>query len=191
MILAHPLIDQAKEFAVRMHGSQRYGTKPYAVHLKAVADKVMFWNGTAQQIAAAWLHDTMEDTMDPLTIVEKRVIIERKFGAAVESIVFCCTGTCLGRKEAFEEQMEKLDMRPDAMLVKTADRWCNMTAVADDLEFETEDRKIERLGRVAEYYLREYERFRFVSRNALMNREIEAELDGAYDRLVSIMEKYR
>lgn len=53
----------AYEFARRAHGSQTYGSEPYTVHLEAVA-KVMERFGVTDHtlLAAAYLHDVLEDT---------------------------------------------------------------------------------------------------------------------------------
>ena len=58
------LIARAEKFAYSAHASQKrkYTGDPYIVHPKAVAALVESVNGTDEQIAAAWLHDTVEDT---------------------------------------------------------------------------------------------------------------------------------
>ena len=60
------LIDHARHFATEAHTDighrRKYTQQPYAVHLKAVAQLVSEVTDTPEVIAAAWLHDTVEDT---------------------------------------------------------------------------------------------------------------------------------
>ena len=79
------LVARAREFAIRAHKridhTRKYNKQPYDVHLKAVADLVASVSDDAESIAAAWLHDTVEDT--PATFGE----IEAEFGANVARLV--------------------------------------------------------------------------------------------------------
>ncbi len=79
------LIAQAKAFATQAHARidqrRKYSHQPYDVHLKAVAALVSEVAGDPHMIAAAWLHDTVEDT--PATVED----IERAFGADVAQLV--------------------------------------------------------------------------------------------------------
>lgn len=79
------LIQRARVFATRAHGRidhrRRYSNQPYEVHLKAVAALVAEYTGDPEMIAAAWLHDTVEDT--PVTLEE----LGREFGPGVAELV--------------------------------------------------------------------------------------------------------
>jgi hypothetical protein len=79
------LVERAREFATTAHqriGHQRkYSKQPYHVHLEAVAKRVANVVDDPEMIAAAWLHDTVEDT--PATLDD----IEEYFGAAVAELV--------------------------------------------------------------------------------------------------------
>lgn len=79
------LIQRAKDFATSAHqriGHRRkYSDQPYQVHLEAVARLVASVTDDAEMIAAAWLHDVVEDT--PATLGD----VEREFGAAVAALV--------------------------------------------------------------------------------------------------------
>jgi hypothetical protein len=79
------LIEQARTFATSAHqriGHQRkYNKLPYDVHLQAVAKLVASVTDDAEMIAAAWLHDAVEDT--PATLDD----IAENFGAAVAELV--------------------------------------------------------------------------------------------------------
>lgn len=62
--LARNFIDAAKNFAIEAHGVQvrKYTGLPYVSHTEEVADIVRSHNGSKEMIAAALLHDTVEDT---------------------------------------------------------------------------------------------------------------------------------
>ena len=70
---------RAREFATQAHRRidqrRKYSKQAYEVHLKAVADLVASVTDDQEMIAAAWLHDTVEDT--PATLGD----IEREFGS--------------------------------------------------------------------------------------------------------------
>lgn len=79
------LVERARRFATQAHRRidqrRKYSKQPYEVHLKAVAELVAGVSDDAQMIAAAWLHDTVEDT--PATLED----IAAEFGADVAALV--------------------------------------------------------------------------------------------------------
>lgn len=79
------LVDKARQFALKAHGRidhrRKYSSDPYPVHLQAVADLVASVSDDPEMIAAAWLHDTIEDT--PTTEAE----LQQRFGSAVVQLV--------------------------------------------------------------------------------------------------------
>jgi hypothetical protein len=79
------LVERARAHAVQNHAriNQRlkYSLQPYDVHLKAVADLVASVTDDPETIAAAWLHDTLEDT--PTTFED----LSRDFGSGVACLV--------------------------------------------------------------------------------------------------------
>ena len=87
------LIQRARTFATEAHrriGHQRkYTQQPYDVHLRSVAERVASVTEDAEMIAAAWLHDVVEDT--PATVGE----IERAFGRGVADLVDALTDVSL------------------------------------------------------------------------------------------------
>lgn len=78
------LIEKAKQFAKEAHKnhteSDAFKT-PYYFHLQRVASLVQLSGGSEEEIAAAWLHDTVEDT--GVTIED----IEREFGKHIATMV--------------------------------------------------------------------------------------------------------
>lgn len=81
----HELIERARKYAIEAHRRidhvRRYSGQPYDVHLAAVAHLVGEVTDDAEMIAAAWLHDVVEDT--PATLDD----VERAFGADVARLV--------------------------------------------------------------------------------------------------------
>ena len=79
------LIKKASHFATQAHKRinhrRKYTNQPYDVHLKAVAELVQSVSDDPEMIAAAWLHDTVEDT--PVTFHD----IEKEFGASIAQLV--------------------------------------------------------------------------------------------------------
>lgn len=60
------LIDKARTYATAAHGAvgqrRKYTNEPYITHPTAVAELVRAHGGTRDMIAAAYLHDVIEDT---------------------------------------------------------------------------------------------------------------------------------
>lgn len=83
------LIGRARKFAGDAHRNvgqlRKYTGQPYEEHLRLVAEMVGAVADDAETIAAAWLHDVVEDT--PTTIED----IERAFGPDVRELVDALT----------------------------------------------------------------------------------------------------
>ncbi|WP_295627150.1 HD domain-containing protein [uncultured Nitrosomonas sp.] len=79
------LVEQAKFFAIgkhrRINQRRKYSYQPYEIHLKAVAKLVSQVTGDKEMVAAAWLHDVVEDTA--VTFED----LEHIFGQGVTSLV--------------------------------------------------------------------------------------------------------
>ena len=79
------LVTRAVEYATQAHARidqrRKYSNQPYDVHLKSVANLIREVVDDDEMIAAAWLHDTVEDT--PATVQD----IEREFGSSVATLV--------------------------------------------------------------------------------------------------------
>lgn len=79
------LVQRARAFAVDAHRQinhrRKYSRQPYEVHLQAVAELVASVTSQPEMLAAAWLHDTVEDT--PVTLDA----VLQEFGAGVAALV--------------------------------------------------------------------------------------------------------
>ena len=81
------LIERAATFAEKAHEGQvrKYTGEPYFNHCKEVAEIVSTVTGSEWMIAAAFLHDVVEDT--PYTLCD----IQKKFGTDIRFLVWWLT----------------------------------------------------------------------------------------------------
>jgi hypothetical protein len=128
------VVERATAYALEAHGSidqrRKYSGEPYIVHPAKVAEIVASVTSDEVMIAAAWLHDVVEDT--PRNIEE----IELEFGTEVAVLVSAVTKVVdakdFGRKKAVEinnAHVGKGDSR--AKTLKLADVIHNLSDIAD------------------------------------------------------------
>ena len=83
------LSTQARDYAsyehTRIKHKRKYTGQPYEVHLKAVVQILSQVTDDVNMLAAAWLHDTVEDTE------ATHFQIEEKFGKDVAMLVYQLT----------------------------------------------------------------------------------------------------
>ncbi|MCA8990695.1 MAG: bifunctional (p)ppGpp synthetase/guanosine-3',5'-bis(diphosphate) 3'-pyrophosphohydrolase [Planctomycetaceae bacterium] len=127
------LVRKAAEFARVAHEGadqkRKYSAEPYIVHPEAVATTVASVTDDEVMIAAAWLHDVVEDT--PVTLEQ----IAAEFGDDVAGLVDDLTnaskksdGNRAKRKEIDRQHTAQAD--PRAKTVKLADLIDNLTGIA-------------------------------------------------------------
>lgn len=116
------IVARAQALAARSHSKQLYGTEPYITHISDVVDKVLTITDDPEVIAAAWLHDVIEDTQ--VTYGD----IEREFGINVARMVWAVTGTGQNRAEKMKSAIDKISQTPNSELIKSADRLSNVQA---------------------------------------------------------------
>ncbi|MDE1465587.1 HD domain-containing protein [Spartinivicinus poritis] len=119
------MLNKAREFAIKAHGEQKYGSEPYIVHLDAVVNNLQAYDQTAQIVG--YLHDVMEDT--EITYED----IKENFGGFVADCVAIVTDEPdSNRKERKAKTYEKMaNVTGDlelALIVKAADRLANLQA---------------------------------------------------------------
>lgn len=125
---------KAMIFAHRKHEeidhTRKYSGKPYIVHPSAVVELVRSVEHTPQMLAAAWLHDTVEDTK---TSLEQ---IREVFGEEVYELVEMLTdisepedGNRKTRKEIDRQHTAKAN--PQAKTVKLADLIHNSKSIIE------------------------------------------------------------
>lgn len=115
-------IYEARDFAIKAHGDQKYDDGPYGVHLFDVAGVVMDFGLSNAYRKAAFLHDVLEDT--PVTSDQILDI----FGPEVMALVYACTGEGETRAERNLSIYEKISAYPAAAPLKLADRIANVEA---------------------------------------------------------------
>ncbi len=118
-----PLEDRARAFAVKRHGGQRYdGDKPYEFHLQAVHDVLVRFGVTDEDLlAAAWLHDVVEDTNT------SRAQVAERFGDRVGELVYAVTNEPGKNRHARHvATYPKIAGMPGATTLKLADRIANV-----------------------------------------------------------------
>lgn len=131
------LVHAAAAFAETAHGAQRrkYTNEPYIVHPAAVAARVATVTSDEEVLAAAWLHDVVEDTRVRLPE------IETVFGTRVARLVGAVTNVSI-RQDGPRRVRKARDLEhlrhapPEAQTIKYADLIDNTRSiVAHDPEF--------------------------------------------------------
>ena len=133
------IVEKARTFAVAAHAAaaqlRKYTNEPYIVHPREVAQIVGTVPHSYEMLAAAWLHDVVEDT--GVTIE----VIREEFGTDVAELVGWLTD--VSRPEQGNRATRKaIDrahtaMAPkDAQTIKLADIISNCTSIKEhDVEF--------------------------------------------------------
>ncbi len=126
------LVERARVFATAAHGAigqvRKYTGEPYIVHPKAVAELVASVGGTPEMVAAAWLHDVVEDTPTPMAAIGE------SFGPSVALLVNWLTdeelpGNRATRKAAALRRWA--NVHPDAKTIKLADLIDNTASILE------------------------------------------------------------
>ena len=116
------LVKRAERFARERHHGQsrkRAAREPYTIQLEEVASLVENWGGSEEAIAAAWLHDVVEDC-SPTNLTD----IAELFGNSIAGFVSELTDDkSLPKQRRKEFQLENACKKsPEAALVKLADK---------------------------------------------------------------------
>lgn len=133
------MVVEAKMFATAAHAAigqkRKYSGDDYIVHPQRVAAIVEKHGGTDEMIAAAWLHDTVEDTdVTP-------GLITKMFGDEIASIVEGLTDVSLPSdgnraKRKSIDRMHSASASTESQFVKCADIIDNSWDIAEnDLSF--------------------------------------------------------
>lgn len=125
------LVERARIFATAAHAAvaqkRKYTLEPYIVHPAEVVEIVRSVPHTEEMLAAAWLHDVVEDTQVSLQD------IETEFGRPVAELVMWLTDlpTSAGNR-AYRKQatIRRLSEAPaEAQTVKLADLVSNTSSI--------------------------------------------------------------
>ena len=125
-IKENELEQAAKNFAIDKHSGQKrkFGNVPYISHPMEVAKIVKEFGGTSEMIAAAWLHDVLEDVKG----VTEQDLIDN-FGDKVTKLVVELTNKegIKGPDKGKYLLDKMLTMSDDALTIKLADRLNNVS----------------------------------------------------------------
>ena len=124
-------MDKAEQFATKWHGSQvrKYTGEPYIAHCREIVEILKGVPHTEDMLAAAWLHDVLEDTEC------SSQTIYREFGFNVVSMVIALTDC---HKSIGNRAMRKgIDRRrlgrssADVQTIKLADLISNTKSIVE------------------------------------------------------------
>lgn len=128
------IVEKAKEFAARKHAEvnqvRKYTGEPYINHPAEVVDIVKTVPHDDTMLAAAWLHDTVEDTVTTLDE------IEREFGLVVAAYVESLTDVSISsdgnraERKAIDRNHTAKAM-PEAKTIKLADLISNSASIVE------------------------------------------------------------
>jgi (p)ppGpp synthase/HD superfamily hydrolase len=117
----------AKGYGHGAHAHQKYGTRNYVEHLAEVAQVAKDFEMPPEVEAAAWLHDTIEDT------TTRHKELKALFGETVANLVWAVTNDEApepGYKERTYQKTAKYGWK--AMALKLCDRIANVEACFDE-----------------------------------------------------------
>lgn len=127
------MVARARYFAAKAHAGQKrkYTGEPYIVHPIAVSDRVRMAGGTADMVAAALLHDVLEDT--DATVDEVEAITNREVAMLVLELTDQYTKDFypeLNRKTRKRLEAKRLaEVSMPAKLIKLADMADNTATI--------------------------------------------------------------
>lgn len=121
------IVPRARAFAETAHAGQtrKDNTTPYITHVAEVAARTERFGGDDEMVAAAWLHDTVEDC--GVSFAE----LHEAFGPRVTGLVREMTDdTSLPKAERKAAQVADAPSKSrDAVLIKLADKTSNVRAL--------------------------------------------------------------
>jgi len=122
MIITQSMVEKAQDFAQEMHKGQLRdgGQSYYETHVKVVGDMVAGLTDNENIIAAAYLHDVLEDCdVTPLQLFQM-------FGLRVRNLVLELTKD---KNENGEKTFPRLES-PEAIMIKFCDRAQNLSTMS-------------------------------------------------------------
>lgn len=126
--LTHPLVEKAAEYAKECHKHQLRKTgEPYFIHPEGVAKITAEWTNDPDTIAAAYLHDVIEDTGKDFEDIESR------FGKKVAHYVSLLSRDFRKPKPVSLREFRKVLFKapPPVKLIASADALHNASTPAD------------------------------------------------------------
>lgn len=181
------IIQFAKDFAIQNHGEQDHGCLKIGEHLADVASHVSHHAKKSETselyhdttVAAAWLHDVVEDTSVTLELLED-ALHDAKFAFddvfyVTQTVRAVTDGSGRSRKERHLKTYWKIRDNAQALLVKLCDRRHN------------HERSIRHGEIYAAMYAKEYDYFKFALWRPNQYKELWAELDGQNQKMQEML----
>lgn len=127
------LVERAAAFAIAAHSAvgqiRKYTGEPYYNHCMMVAELVRSHGGTIDMIAAAWLHDVLEDTKSTVTDMVSAGIPLNVIDMVVWLTKVEVPGNRAARKAA---ELTRLTRAPaEVQTIKCADLLHNLSSIVD------------------------------------------------------------
>lgn len=126
------IIDKAAVFATAAHAAvgqvRKYTGEPYIVHPQEVVTILSEFYDDESMLAAAWIHDTVEDTHITLDIIEDC------FGSLVRDMVYFLTDTKVGNNRAERKAIDRARLKHvpgDVQSIKVADLISNSRSIIE------------------------------------------------------------
>jgi (p)ppGpp synthase/HD superfamily hydrolase len=128
------VVDKARIFATAAHAAvgqrRKYLGTPYIEHPRAVAELVAEHGGTDTMIAAAWLHDVVEDTAVTLKLLAEEFDSEVvRLVAALSDLQTAEDGNRKTRMQRYAQRLSQAG--PCAQTIKYADLIHNLPSVIE------------------------------------------------------------
>lgn len=123
------LLKRTADLAFRYHAAQKYGSHPYTVHLTDVINTLREFNHSDEELlAAAWVHDIIEDT--GCCVLDLCIAKIPPYTVALVDAVTDRPGK--NRAERHALTYPRIARMPDAVTLKLADRLANVRASVAD-----------------------------------------------------------
>ena len=125
------VVGRARQIAIKAHGTQQYGAAGLysATHLPAVVDVIAEMTDYEPGLmAAAWLHDSLEDTPETTDTLREQGVP----GDVVGLVDACTDGEGRNRRERKERPFQLIPTVTNSVLIKLADRIANTEAARRD-----------------------------------------------------------
>lgn len=128
------LVEHAKQYALKMHGDQKYGDEPYSVHLENVENVLIEYDQISSTLrAAAWLHDLEDifklDSEESRNLFHTAMMTEFR-DSSMKNYLYVIVEAVTSepgknRKERNTKTYEKIAKFRYAVVLKLADRIAN------------------------------------------------------------------
>lgn len=112
------MTNKVRDFAIKWHGNQMYGDKPYVYHLDQVAAQLLRrYGGDSLEVTTSYCHDLLEDTACEWED------LGYAFGWTVADAVICMTKQ---KGEAYDDYISRVMSNQLSLIVKIADTKANL-----------------------------------------------------------------